>query len=125
MSSDDNGDSDTVTNDGGKTSVFCPMLNHPIGSGPQKVASQPSSCPWTFQHEEQFGFYAACQSVVRRDRIRLAIMACATKTRTSGCRPNEIATVRYLRRAVAVERRAEGDLTGHHFRLNCPRTVAF
>ena len=35
----------------------------------------------------------------------LAIMACAMKTRTSGARPNEIATVRYLRRALAIERR--------------------
>ena len=32
-----------------------------------------------------------------------------------GCRPNETGTVRYLRRAVAVERRWGGDLTGHHF----------
>ena len=45
----------------------------------------------------------------------LAIVACATKMRTSGSRPNEIATVRHLRRAVAIERRWEGDLTGHHF----------
>ena len=35
----------------------------------------------------------------------LAIMACAAKTRTRGSRPNEMATVRYLRRAVAIERR--------------------
>ena len=39
-----------------------------------------------------------------RNTNRLAIMACAAKTRTSGCRPNEIATVRYLRRALAIER---------------------
>ena len=55
----------------------------------------------------------------------LAKMECATKTRTRGCRPNEMSTVRYLRRAVAIERRAEADLTGHHFWSKCPRTVAF
>ena len=32
-----------------------------------------------------------------------------------GSRPNETGTVRYLRRAVAVERRWGADLTGHHF----------
>ena len=29
--------------------------------------------------------------------------------------------MRYLRRAVTVERRWEADLTGHHFWSNCPR----
>ena len=57
--------------------------------------------------------------------FELAIMACATKTRPGSSRPNVLATVRYLRHAVAIERRAEGDLTGHHFRLNGPRTVVF
>ena len=55
----------------------------------------------------------------------LAIIACAAKNGPTSSRPNVSATVRYLRRAVAIERRAEGDLTGHHFWSNCPRTVAF
>ena len=55
----------------------------------------------------------------------LAIMVCAANIGPRSSRPNASATVRYLRRAVAIERRAEGDLTGHHFRLNGPRTVAF
>ena len=45
----------------------------------------------------------------------LAKMACATTNGPSSSRPNEIATVRYLRRAVAIERRWGGDLTGHDF----------
>ena len=39
----------------------------------------------------------------------------SAKTRPTGSQPNETATMRYLRRAVAIERRAEGDLTGHDF----------
>ena len=52
-----------------------------------------------------------------KDQMRgiLAIIACAAKNGPTSSRLNVSATVRYLRRAVAIERRWEGDLTGHHF----------
>ena len=55
-------------------------------------------------------------------QILLAIMACAVKNGRTSSRPNVSATVRYLRRAVAIERRWEGDLTGHHFWPSCQRS---
>ena len=53
--------------------------------------------------------------------ILLAIMACAANIGPKSSRPNASATVRYLRRAVVIERRWEGDLTGHHFWASCLR----
>merc|ERR1712087_1057947 len=68
-----------------------------------------------------------CKScgAVFKSKNKLAIMGRAAKNGPTSSRSNETATMRYLRRAVAIERRAEGDLTGHHFWSNCPRTVAF
>ena len=76
---------------------------------------------WKYHNDVQRRKYQSASTV-----ILLIIVArlfwFRAKNGPRGSRPNETGTVRYLRRAVAVERRWGGDLTGLQSSLSCPRS---